>query len=240
MLDSPEWLAVTTHAARSDAYVALIDICIHIPRLLERTDRLTHTNASPADFDQLIADSQAIANRGFAWHDAFMKKDPPPFTLMPADAMEGLLIKMDDMTFDHVYMFRTFASYTTLINYWMAILILRLNTFQLVRHPSQRLLEPKQLMLWDRELAGHADSICRAVPYGSRVQAGYSGRFGSLTPLVVAKKYFEATKRIKEAEWCERVYYGTKVPGLYATPNIPMDVNPGMQNLMQRSQRYIL
>jgi hypothetical protein len=116
-------------------------------------------------------------------------------------------------------------------------LILRSNTFGIVRKVRQ--LQPKELFQWDREMGGYADNICRAVPYGCRPSAGYSGRFGSLTPLIVAKKYYDAKKATKEAAWCEMVYYGTKVEGLY-TPPVSMEPNPGLVNLVQKSSRYIL
>lgn len=241
LLDAPEWLSVTTKAAKTDPYVALIDICISIPRLLERTDKLTKSGASPEEFETLMNESQLLADRAFAWHTKFESENGPLFTRHPISSIEGFSsISPDDETYDPVFIFKTFATFTTLINYWMAMLILRSNTFALVR--KFRKLEPKQLMMWDRELAGYADSICRGVPYGSRPAAGYTGRFGTLTPLVVAKKYYDAKKAEKESKWCEKVYYGTRVEGLYAPPPlaINMESNSGLANLVQNSTRYIL
>lgn len=235
-LDSPEWLEVTTRAARVDPYVSLIDICISIPRLLERTDKLGRTGATPEEFEKVIFDSQLLADRAFEWLADF-EKDGPQYTKTSPESIDGFIPIVDDITYDPVFRFKTFAAFTTLINYWMAMLILRSNAFGLVR--KFRKLEPKQLFMWDRELSGYADSICRGVPYGCRRAAGYSGRFGTLTPLIVAKKYFEAKKATKEAAWCEKVYYGTKVPGLYSPP-VPMDHNKGLANLVQNSSRYIL
>jgi hypothetical protein len=234
MLDSPEWLTVTIQSAKRDPYVALIDICIGIPRLLERTDKLARTAAAPEEFEKLIMDSQAIADRAFEWLAKNENTKILGFSKVPLDELEQRTI--EDKLFDPVYQFHTFAAFTTLINYWMAMLILRSNTFGLVRKFRQ--LEPKQLMMWDREMSSYADHICRAVPYGCRPMAGYSGRFGTLTPLVVAKKYYETKGAKKEADWCEEVYYGTKVPGLYAPP-VPMEPNKGLQNLVQNSTRYI-
>lgn len=235
MLDSPEWLEVTTKAAKADPYVALIDICIAIPRLLERTDKLTRTMASAEEFEKLIFDSQHVADRAFEWFAKY-EEEGALFTRVPVDQVEGFLTIIDDIQYDPVFVFKTFSTFTTLINYWMAMLILRSNTFALVRKFRQ--LEPKQLMMWDRELSGYADSICRGVPYGCRPAAGYSGRFGTLTPLVVAKKYFEAKKATKEAAWCERVYFGTKIPGLYSPP-VTMEPNKGVATLIQNSTRYL-
>ena len=61
MLDSTEWLAVTAKAAKVDPYVALNDICIHIPRLLERTDKATRPECPKEEIDSLIEDSQQAA-----------------------------------------------------------------------------------------------------------------------------------------------------------------------------------
>jgi hypothetical protein len=236
MLDTPEWLEVTKRAAKLDPYVALIDICIAIPRLLERTDQLTRTNAPPEEFEKLITDSQKVADNAFDWFAQF-ESSGPLYTKIPVEQSEGWVKRFNDFTFDPVYKFKTFATFTTLINYWMAMLILRSNAFGVLRKMHK--LEPKQLLMWDREMGGYADNICRAVPYGCRPSAGYSGRFGSLTPLIVAKKYYDAKKATKEAEWCEQVYCGTRVEELY-TPPVSMEPNPGLVNLVQNSSRYVL
>ena len=65
MLDTPEWLAVTAKAAKTDPYVALIDICICIPRLLERTDKLARVGAPASEFEgcsRKLGASNALAN----------------------------------------------------------------------------------------------------------------------------------------------------------------------------------
>ena len=228
-LDSPEWLEVTKAAAKSDPYVALIDICIHIPRILERMDTLTKIGASPEKFEELIEDAEDLAQRAFRWHADFVQNGPR-YTEVEPDVVEGCpAVFLEEMVFDKVFMFHTFAAFTTLINYWMAMLVLRSNMFKLVR--KFRNLEMKQLYLWDLEMSGYADKICRSVPYGSRPAAGYSGRFGTLTPLIAAKAYFEAKKATKEVAWCELAYYGTKVPGLYSPP-VPMEGDQAMVNLM--------
>lgn len=236
MLDSPQWLEVTKEAAKTDPYVALIDICIGIPRLLERTDQLTRTKSSPEEFGKLITDSQELANRAFDWYKDFASSGDL-FTEIPAEQSEGWVEMFNDFTFDPVYKFKTFATFTTLINYWMAMLILRSNAFGVIRKVQN--LEPKQLFMWDRELCSYADNICRTVPYGCRPSAGYAGRFGSLTPLVAAKRYYEAKKATKEAAWCEKVYSGARVEGLYQPPP-SMEPSPAMVNLVQNSSRYIL
>lgn len=234
MLDAPEWLEVTAESAKKDPYVALIDIAITIPRLLERTDKLTRSRAAPEEWEQLVKDSQAVADRAFAWLANF-ENEGPLFDRVPVEQLEDFHQAYQDHTWDPVFIFKTFATYTTLINYWMAMLILRSNTFAIVRNVRQ--LEPRQLMMWDRELSSYAENICRGVPYGCRAQAGYSGRFGALTPLVVAKKYYEAKKATKEVAWCEKVYYGTQVPGLYSPP--PMEPSEGVRALRQNSTRYL-
>jgi hypothetical protein len=81
MLDSPEWLAVTAKAAKVDPYVALLDICICIPRLLERTERLTQPGGTQAEVDSLIDDSDKLASRAFEWLSTFeIAYSVPSFT----------------------------------------------------------------------------------------------------------------------------------------------------------------
>lgn len=236
MLDSPEWLAVTKKAATLDPYVSLLDICICIPRILERSDRLASSDNLSQSLDQLLNDADQLARRGFEWFERF-EGGTPRYQKVDVSQMEGFIdIIRDDRTFDPVFYFDTFGAGICYMIYWMSMLILQSNTFKLLRQHRQ--LEPKSLFLWDRELSGYADLICRSVPYNCRPVTGYTAKFGCLTPLVVARKYFEAKKAEKQKAWCEVVYQGSRVPGLYSTP-IPMEPLKGLQTLVQKSDRYL-
>lgn len=235
MLDSPDWLAITAKAAKFDPYVSLVDICICIPRILERSDKLTITGASPDDIEQVINDAQHLAGRGFEWFAKF-ERDGPHYDKVDVTDMEGFLSICDDRTFTPVFDFHTFGAGICYMIYWMSMLILQSNTFKLLC--QHRHLEPMQLFMWDRELGGYADFICRSIPYNCRPMTGYTARFGSLTPLVVARKYFEAKKAEKEIKWCEKIYQGARIPGLYSTP-IPMEPLRAVQKMVQNSDRYI-
>ena len=235
MLDSPDWLAVTEIPAQQDPYVALLDVCICIPRLLERSDRLPATDTPQDAIDQLIQDSQALAARGYAWFQSF-EHTGPRYTRAPVADMEGFLDICDDLVFDPVFDFDTFGAGICYLIYWMSMLILQSNTFKLLRQHRQ--LEPRELFMWDRELGGYADNICRSVPYNCRPSIGYVAKFGSLTPLMVARKYFEAKKAAKECDWCMAVYQAARVPGLYSAP-ISMEPLKAVQKMAQNSNRYL-
>ncbi|ORY15122.1 hypothetical protein BCR34DRAFT_189074 [Clohesyomyces aquaticus] len=234
MLDSLEWLQVTS-TEKLNPWVTLMDICICIPRLFERTDALTRAAASPDEFEKVIVDSQVLAERGFAWFAEY-EKDGPRYKEVDIAFFEGFQQSFcDDPMYTRAFLFDSWATSNTYLLYWMSMLILRSNSFLLVRRFHR--LEPKQLFLWDRELAGYADCICRGVPFGCRSSGGYTGRFSTMTPLVVAKKYFEAKNATREAAWCERAYFGNRVPGLYSPP--PLEPARGHIELVQTSQRYI-
>ncbi|CAI6337396.1 unnamed protein product [Periconia digitata] len=236
MLDSPAWLAVTEKSAKLDPYVALQDICICIPRILERTDKLANETDFQQSLDLLINDASKLAQRGFDWFASF-EQGTPRYHNVDITQIEGFDdIIQGDRTFDPVFYFDTFGAGICYMIYWMSMLILQSNTFRLLR--QHRKLEPKELFLWDRELSSYANSICRSVPFNCRPMTGSTARFGSLTPLVVARKYFEAKKAEKEQSWCEHVYQGARVPGLYSTP-IPMEPLQGLQRLVQSSGRYL-
>ncbi|KAF2187228.1 hypothetical protein K469DRAFT_569544 [Zopfia rhizophila CBS 207.26] len=235
ILDTPEWLAVTSDDAKTEPWVSLMDICICIPRLLERTDKLTRAGASPDEFEKVILDSQIVADRAFAWL-ANYERNGSLYRKVSVDSIDGFLGICDDLTFDRVFAFNTFATSNTYLLYWMSMLIMRSHSFLLMRGFHQ--LEPKELFLWDRELSAYADCICRGVPFSCRPAAGYTGRFSTLTPLVVARKYFEAKGATREATWCEKAYYGTRVPNLY-TPPTPIQPLKGIVELVQNSERYI-
>ncbi|KAJ4363489.1 hypothetical protein N0V83_009784 [Neocucurbitaria cava] len=235
MLDSPEWLTVTVKAAKVDPYVALQDICICIPRLLERTDRLARDGCSHADIDALIDDSQNLASRGFDWISNF-EKNRPLYNKVDIGLMTEFLDICAERIFDPVFDFDYFGAGICYMIYWMSMLILQGNTFKLLRQYRQ--LELKQLMMWDRQLGGYADHICRSIPYNCRPMAGYTAKFGCLTPLVVARKYYEAKGATKEAGWCEKVYLGARVPGLYQSP-IPLEPLKEVKNTVQGNNRFI-
>lgn len=235
MLDSPEWLAVTTRSAKLDPYVALQDICISIPRLLERTDKLGNYTPPQSDIDNLIDDSQEVANRAFEWLSSF-ERHGPRYDKVPVDMMQGFLDICEDRTFDPVFDFHYFGAGICYMIYWMSMLIMQGNTFKLLRQNRQ--LDLKQMMMWDRQLGSYADSICRSVPYNCRPKAGYTARFGCLTPLVVARKYYEVKNAGKESEWCGKVYLGARVPGLYQEP-ISMEPLEAVVKTVKSNNRFI-
>lgn len=217
MLDNPEWLSVTAKAAKVDPYVALLDICIQIPRLLERSDLVCKpSQASPqSEIDALIDDSQSLATRAFAWFVAF-EKHGPRYNKVPVSTMDGFLDICKHVVFDPVYDFHSFGNGICYLIYWMSMLILQGNTFALLR--QYRSLPVGDLVMWDRQLATYADGICRCVPYHCRPVTGYAATFGSLTPLVVARKYFDIKGAQVQAAWCGTVYMNARVPELYDAP----------------------
>lgn len=237
MLDSPEWLAVTTRAAKVDPYVALQDICINIPRLLERTDRLAQAGSSQAEADSVIEDSQQLASRAFEWLSNF-EKHGPRYDQIDIDAYDTFFDICADRVFDPVFDFHYFGSGICYMIYWMSMLIMQSNTFKLLR--QYRKLDMKQLMMWDRQLGGYADNICRSIPYNCRPMTGYTAKFGCLTPLVVARKYYEVKgpSKEKEAKWCENVYLGARVPGLYQAP-VPLEPFQAVKDTVQGNDRFI-
>lgn len=235
MLDNPEWLTVTTRAAKVDPYVALLDICIGIPRLLERTDKVARPGSPQEDIDRLIEDSLQVAGRAFEWFSNF-EKHGPRYDKVDVASMEGFLDICADRVFDPVFHFHYFGVGICYLIYWTAMLIMQGNTFKLLRQYRQ--LEPKDLMTWGRQLGGFADSICRSVPYNCRPMTGYTGKFGSLTPLMVARKYFEMRGATTEAAWCANVYMGARVPELYQEP-IALNPMEEVKNTVKDNPRYI-
>jgi hypothetical protein len=237
-LDTPEWLAVTARSAKTDPYVALNDICICIPRLLERTDKLTHPATPPSETDAVIADSQALANRAFEWLSDF-EKYGPRYDKVPIASMEGFLESVcADLVFDPVFNFHYFGAGICYMIYWMSMLILQGNTFRLLR--THRALEPKQLFTWGRQLAGFADYICMSIPFHSRPQTGYTAKFGSLTPLVVARKFYENAPGMgRKAKWCEDVYVVARVPGLYQEAPVELEPFKKVESTVKGDKRFI-
>lgn len=237
-LDTPEWLAVTARAAKTDPYVALNDICICIPRLLERTDKLASPGSAADEIDAVIADSQALANRAFEWLSDF-EKYGPRYDKVPIASMDGFLSHVcADVVFDPVFDFKYFGAGICYMIYWMSMLILQGNTFRLLR--TYRALEPKQLFTWSRQLAGFADHICMSIPFHSRPQTGYTAKFGSLTPLVVARKFYENAPGMQgKAKWCADVYVVARVPGLYQETPVPLEPFKEVQSTVKGDKRFL-
>lgn len=237
MLDTPEWLTVTVRAAKVDPYVALNDICIGIPRLLERTDKLAAAGSSSNDVTALIEDSEHLADRAFDWLSNF-EKNGPHYDEISLDVFTGFLDICANRVFDPAFDFHYFGAGICYMIYWMSMLIMQGNTFKLLR--QHRKLELKQLMMWNRQLGGYADSICRSIPYNCRPVTGYTAKFGCLTPLMVARKYYEMKGPSKEVEakWCEEVYRNARVPGLYSTP-IPLDPMKDVKKTVEGNSRIL-
>lgn len=235
MLDTPEWLAVTVRAAKVDPYVALQDICIAIPRLLERTDKLANNGHPPAEIDALIDDSNRVANLAFEWLLIF-EKNGPRYDKVDVAYMDGFLDICADRVFDPVFDFRYFGAGICYMIYWMSMLIMQGNTFRLLR--QYRKPDMKELVMLDRQLSGFADCICRSIPYNCRPMTGYTAKFGCLTPLVVARKYYEAKGAKAEADWCEAVYMGARVPGLYQSP-VPLEPLKQVKESLKGNDSFI-
>ncbi|KAF2107172.1 hypothetical protein BDV96DRAFT_617014 [Lophiotrema nucula] len=234
ILDTPAWLAVTSRLSEPEPWISLMDLCICIPRLLHRTDKLEQNAGTPEQFDKLIVDSRLLADRLFEWF-AIYEKNGPLYEVVPVASMDSFFKVYHDLLYHDAFAFRTFSALTIYLLYWMSMLIARSNTFRLDQ--KHRELDLKQLHDWDHELSGYAENICRSVPFGCSRKAGYTGRFSTMTPLMVAKKYYEVKGATKEATWCEKAYFGTKVPGLY-TPPVPIEPLQSMVALVQ-SDRYI-
>lgn len=237
MLDTPDWMTVTARAAKVDPYVALIDICVKIPRLLERTDKLDRPDCPQEEIDSLIEDSQQVASRAFDWISNF-ERHGPRYNKVDLASMDGFMDMCDDPIFDPVFEFHYFGAGICYQIYWSSMLILQGNTFKLLRQHRQ--LDPKQLMTWSRQLESFADSICRGIPYNYRPNTGYAAKFGALTPLVVARKYYEMTGKTDAAAWCGRVYTRGRVPELYqAAAELPDNPLEDVKKTVQDNPRYI-
>ncbi|UPX21271.1 uncharacterized protein EKO05_0011462 [Ascochyta rabiei] len=238
LLDSPEWLAVTARAAKVDPYVALNDICICIPRLLERTDALGSPDSPASALDSVISDAQALATRAFDWLSSF-EKFGPRYDKVDISSMEAFLDTIcADRVFDPVFNFHYFGAGICYMIYWMSMLILQSNTFKLLRTHGR--LEPRQLHAWAQQLGGFADAICRSVPFHCRPQTGYTAKFGSLTPLVVARHFFESAPGMQsKARWCADVYTAARVPGLYQETPVSLEPFEAVQSTVQGDKRFI-
>ncbi|EMD85815.1 hypothetical protein COCC4DRAFT_180253 [Bipolaris maydis ATCC 48331] len=237
MLDTPEWMSVTAKAAKVDPYVALMDICVMVPRLLERTDKLSRPDCTQEEIDSLIDDSQKVASDAFAWIADF-ERHGPRYNKVELESMEGFMDICDDRVFDPVFDFHYFGAGICYLIYWSSMLIMQGNTFKLLR--QYRKLEPKQLLMWSRQLNSFADSICRGVPYNYRVNTGYASKFGSLTPLMVARKYYEMVGEKAAVAWCTKVYKRGKVPELYqADENLDKYPLEDVKKTIKDDPRYI-
>ncbi|RMZ67912.1 c6 zinc finger domain [Pyrenophora seminiperda CCB06] len=238
MLDTPDWLAVTAKAAKVDPYVALQDICIAIPRILERTDKLAK-DCPKEEVESLIDDAQQVASRAFDWFSHF-ERHGPRYNKVDVATMVGFSEICPDLdgggVFNSVFAFHYFGAGICYLIYWMSMLILQSNTFKLLRRHRQ--LDLKELMTWDRQLSNYADSICRSVPYHCRPVTGYTGKFGSLTPLMVARKFYEMKGAKTEAAWCIKVYMGARVPELYSA-EFSLDPLDAVKDTVKNNPRII-
>ncbi|KAF2003145.1 hypothetical protein P154DRAFT_111674 [Amniculicola lignicola CBS 123094] len=238
MLAAPEWIKVTSQEAQLDPWVAIMDACIQIPGILERTEKAFRTGSSPPELEQILADSQRYASAARA-QLAIFEKNGPQYSIVSIDTIPDFLTISNDRTYDPVFRFHSFAASTTYLLFWMGMLVLQSNALFVRQKLVLPLpLSPAEFTQWDEELSAYADSICRGVPYNAQRTSGYTGRFSTLTPLMIARRYFEARGMGNEVRWCEKAYYGTRVDGLY-TPPLPIKPIKVLVEAARDSEKFI-
>ena len=206
----PKWLKITEDLARRDSYVALYDIGLKIPGVLERTDTLSKAESIPADFVCLCRDICQLRTDLRDWLEKFyISKSKELYRIVDVRDMREFAHLCLDRTFQTVFYFGSVQMCSQQQLYWISCLVLDFTLLAICRrslvsepYPRLRLQDFTDRTEEDieRELYVAATSYCRSVPYCCEPETASIGRIGTFL-LRISQSYFEQCGHCRELEW---------------------------------------
>ncbi|OCK77176.1 hypothetical protein K432DRAFT_304821 [Lepidopterella palustris CBS 459.81] len=221
-LDEADWLQVTSEISKTDPWVALMDIAIEVPRLLESSDKLSAPTVPSKQVEAVLLKFLTLEQRMLTWLSAF-HRNGLRYKIVDLDSIDMFTDMCNDKTYKTAFSFPSYATANTYILCWTTMLVLKCNRSNINQklHP----MTTAQRSDLEQELYMYATLICQSIPFSCQPSAGSTGRFGTMLPLRFAREYFLSRGHSAEAAWCMKTYYGTRIRGLYQ-PSIPISAFP--------------
>ena len=210
----PKWLKVTEELAKQDPYVALYDIALQGPGILERFDTLSVADSIPADFAGLCRDICKHRTDLADWLQShYVDKGKHLYSVVDVRDMQAFAHMCLDRTFQTVFLFDSVQICSQLQLYWISCLVLDFTLLATCRkfQKSQQLsilrledftLRKEEEILRDLFVAG--TNYCRSIPFCCEPDTASSGRIGTFL-LRITQSYFEQGGHCREFEWCRAV-----------------------------------
>ena len=210
----PKWLKLTSDQAKRDPYVALYDITLQIPGVMERADALPISKANPTAIASVVQYISRLRFNLDVWlHSFYTQQQKQIYKIVDVSNMKEFSQLCMDRTFQTVFDFESIQICTQQQLRWISCLVLDFTLLAI----SRRFLGAEcssGLRLQDltvrtqedveRDLFVSATSYCRSVPYCCEPQTASVGRLGTFL-LRITQSYFEQSGRCREMEWCNSV-----------------------------------
>lgn len=210
----PKWLALTTELGQADPYVALYDVVVQVPGVLERADSLSTAESIPADFSGLCRDICQLRSDLEGWkEEKHVDVGREIHRIIDVRDMKEFAHMCLDRTFQTVFDFDSVNICSQFQLYWTSLLLLDFTLLSICRR--FQVSEPfPRLQLEDfttrteedieRDLFVSATSYCRSIPFCCEPESASIGRIGTFL-LRITQSYFEQCGHCKELEWCKNV-----------------------------------
>ena len=224
-----KWLEVTKEAAKEDPYVALYDLALQVPGLIERFDALDAPDSIPADFSAVCRDICSLREEMGRWLTGrHVASGADLYQIVDVRDMQEFAQLCLDRTFETVYYFPSVQTCSQLQTYWIGCLVLDFTLLDLRRRLQVSRPFPR---LWlrdfterteedvQRDLFVVATSYCRSVPFCCEPEAASIGRLGTFW-LRIVQSYFQQCGHCRELEWCSAVRRMLEMSG---TPPPPIN-----------------
>lgn len=216
--DTPAWRAAAFRAPMHDSSVALFDITIRVPRLLQRSDELDLTFPdSLQNVRDLLHDCERLEAEMRNWqttfHNSARTRGSEPYETVPIENFCTFSRLVTDRTLPTCHRFPNFMSGYLHSQFWVAMHYLRSTTKEL-REQRQNLDPSFQtdyttttsttaggVAVADEELNGYVFDLCRSIPHFVEPTSGTQGHIGIFLPLAVIMMHFKSRRNWKWCAW---------------------------------------
>ena len=210
----PKWLKLTAEHAKHNQFVALYDITLQIPGVLERVDNLKVSEDFQQDHGSVCAEMCRLRNELEDWlHKFYTDRSIQCYKIVDVRDMKEFARLCLDRTFQTVFSFQSTQSCSQQQLFWTSCLILDFTLlsmhrrmFDSSRDPRIRLkaLTSRSEADIERDMFVAATSYCRSLPFCCEPETASVGRIGTFL-LRLVQNYFEQSGHCRELEWCTAV-----------------------------------
>lgn len=185
----PKWLEITSSLACHDPYVALYDISLQIPGVLEQTDSLSMMESMPADFGSSCREICRLRTELDGWLQSFyVRRKRELYRIVNVRNMKEFSHLCLDRTFQTVFSFDSVQICIQQQLYWTSCLILDFTLLAICRQQSRASESIPRLWTQDftqrtekdieRDIFVAATSYCRSIPFCCEPETASIGRLG--------------------------------------------------------------
>ncbi|KAB8346099.1 hypothetical protein FH972_023147 [Carpinus fangiana] len=223
LFDSPVWLDQATQSSTEDPASSLNDIMVHIPALLEHSDRCLSKRDQQA-ITETLHGAWSLKRRLKTWYNR-IQRDFGDRTYNEVDvaSLPRFCADVKSRIFPSVFNFTSFHSAYQHCMYWLSNFILSDNDIRLIDAcpPTDNFKPRLKKNQMKKERLQYVILICQSLPFCAERSAASIGRIGVLCPLWFCQEFFRSEQSMAHLAWCREVYEVIVNAGLSA-PSIPL------------------